>query len=657
MGYKKDIIKLYFGKLRYGFTENPRMPSDHRERLYNSRIIRVIILFFTSFALLSYEIFLTRIISALFLKYFSVLAISMAMAGLGISGVLVQILSDRGRKINGERALFGVGCALVGSLVFLPFYVVFFHIPNYLLTTIDLFRLLVFVTVCILPFFFGGIILSGAYHRFPGQVERIYAADLLGAGCGTLSAFFALRFAGGFSSILFSAIPGALALVMISRSSRPARRFQASAILVITVCFFLIQNFYSPLKFPHPSRKPGVNRFAKWSEMGLTTVARFSGFTGEGLSEKTGLMDPHIFKFISHDYNSSTMAVNPALAQREISKITSQISSFPFHFKTSSNVLVLGAGGGKEVYSALASGVEMVTAVEFNRVIVEDIMLGELEDFSGGLYKKERVRVVVDEARNYLRRTDERFDVIVPVMGSTPGLVAAGCYLFSTEYLQTREAYQNYLAHLSDRGIFSFVCFFKEEDYKNRLGNHYRVLATIKETLLKNGLDPTRHMMVVGGKTVDDKLYSHAACVVFSPSVFSKEDAQRARNIARDMGFDLIYSPYEKKDVLISRFIETADTEKFYSFSPVDIKPVSDDRPFYYDYRKNGAGESGRAESEYINLIYSMVLIFAFYVLIILLLPLIFFRRLSPPRSKGNTLRGLGYFLCLGAGFAAMELT
>jgi hypothetical protein len=582
----------------------------------------------------------------------------MAMAGLGIAGVLVQILSDRGRWSTDEGLLFGIGCGLVGSLVFVPFYIVLFRIPNYLLTTIDLFLVFIFVTVCILPFFFGGLILSSAYQNFPCQVDRIYTADLIGAAGGTLSAFFSLRLTGGFSSILFSSIAAAMVVVMISRSSGRNRRFLAMVILAMAVCFFLIQNSYSLLKFPHPSRKPGVNQFERWSEMGLTTIARFSGFTGEGVSEKSGSIDPHAFKFISHDYNSSTMAVNPDLARREISKFKNQISSFPFHFRPSSRVLVLGAGGGKEVYTAMVSGAGRVTAVEFNRVIVEDIMLGELKDFSGSLYKKENIEVIVDEARNFLNRNKKKFDVIIPVMGSTPGLVAAGCYLFSTEYLQTIEAYQSYLDHLTPQGIFSFVSFFKEEDYQSRLSSPYRVLSTIKEVLKRNGLDPTRHIIVVGGKlSSTDKLYSYAVCAVFSPTPFSEDDSLAAQNIARKMGFGLIYSPFEKKDILISRFIENQDVERFYNISSVEIRPVSDNRPFYYDYRKKAAIKGEESKSEYIHIIHSIVLIFAFYVLILLVLPLIFGFRSAHPGVRANILRELGYFFFLGAGFVIVELT
>jgi hypothetical protein len=278
-----------------------------------------------------------------------------------------------------------------------------------------------------------------------------------------------------------------------------------------------------------------------------------------------------------------------------------------------------------------------------------------LENFSGGLYKKEKVEVVVDEARNFLNRNKGKYDVIIPVMGSTPGLVAAGCYLFSTEYLQTVEAYRSYLDHLAPRGVFSFVCFFR--GFENRLSAPYRVLATIKETLQEERLDPARHMMVIGGKiAAADKLYSHAACVVFSPSPFSEEDVSRAQDIAQELGFDLIYSPYQKKGVLISRFIEAVDTEKFYNVSPIEIRPVSDDRPFYYDYRKKKINSDDDTEPEYIHLIHSMALIFAFYILILLFLPLIFGRG-ALSRPTGNTLRGLGYFLCLGTGFVAMELT
>jgi spermidine synthase len=83
--------------------------------------------------------------------------------------------------------------------------------------------------------------------------------------------------------------------------------------------------------------------------------------------------------------------------------------NLPYGLTKPRSVLVLGGGSGNDATIALAHGVEKVTVVEIDPVILS---------FGFSLhphrpYRDPRVRVVNDDARAFLRRTDETFDLIV----------------------------------------------------------------------------------------------------------------------------------------------------------------------------------------------------------------------------------------------------
>jgi hypothetical protein len=71
--------------------------------------------------------------------------------------------------------------------------------------------------------------------------------------------------------------------------------------------------------------------------------------------------------------------------------------------------LVLGAGTGNDVATMLDQGVQAVTAVEIDPVLMR---LGRMHH-PNRPYSDPRVRAVVGDARAFLNRTDERFDLIV----------------------------------------------------------------------------------------------------------------------------------------------------------------------------------------------------------------------------------------------------
>lgn len=71
--------------------------------------------------------------------------------------------------------------------------------------------------------------------------------------------------------------------------------------------------------------------------------------------------------------------------------------------------LVVGAGTGNDVATMLDEGVAQVTAVEIDPLLYE---LGR-ERHPNRPYSDPRVRVVIDDGRAFLNRTDERYDLIV----------------------------------------------------------------------------------------------------------------------------------------------------------------------------------------------------------------------------------------------------
>ena len=106
---------------------------------------------------------------------------------------------------------------------------------------------------------------------------------------------------------------------------------------------------------------------------------------------------------------------------------------------------------------ALESGARSVTGVEVNGLIAETIMKGKYRDVSGGLYSDPRVKIVVDDGRSFVRRSEERYDIVQASLVDTWAATAAGAFALTENALYTREAFEDYLSHLTDRGALTIT--------------------------------------------------------------------------------------------------------------------------------------------------------------------------------------------------------
>ncbi|MBM3460490.1 MAG: methyltransferase domain-containing protein [Armatimonadetes bacterium] len=122
----------------------------------------------------------------------------------------------------------------------------------------------------------------------------------------------------------------------------------------------------------------------------------------------------------------------------------------PWVFKKApKSVLIVGAGSGNDVASALRAGAEHVVAVEIDPAIVA---LGR-QFHPEQPYSDPRVEVVVDDARAYFKRSTEKFDAIRFALLDSHTQVSGLNNLRLDNYVYTREAFQEAAALLKPDGV------------------------------------------------------------------------------------------------------------------------------------------------------------------------------------------------------------
>lgn len=129
------------------------------------------------------------------------------------------------------------------------------------------------------------------------------------------------------------------------------------------------------------------------------------------------------------------------------------------------SVLVLGAGSGNDVRAALMNGAGRVDAVEIDPAIAA---ISRTEHLSRP-YDDPRTRLIVDDGRAFLARTDRRYDLIIFAL--TDSLVKASptAQLRLENYLFTVEAIRRAAALLTPDGDLVFYNFYRQPWLESKL--------------------------------------------------------------------------------------------------------------------------------------------------------------------------------------------
>ncbi|MGH9261987.1 MAG: hypothetical protein ACRD08_19185, partial [Acidimicrobiales bacterium] len=317
------------------------------------------------------------------------------------------------------------------------------------------------VATCVvisIPFVLSGIVVCLALTRFPGKVNRLYAVDLIGAGLGCVLLVVLFSWIDGPSLIVLVGAVAASASIAFALTDRNRRRLATSAVAVLVLAGFAAIN---AVQYTNGSAVLKIlwAKEARDPEHGYERWNAFSRLTVDGDADNP---DTDVLNLVI-DTTAGTGLNRFSGDLSETDFLRGLIQNLPQHIRPDSDVFVVGVGGGTDVLSALEFDQRSVTGAEINGDIV-DLVHNKFGDFTGHLDQDPRVRIVIDEARSYLSRTDDRYDVITISLIDTWAATAAGAFALSENSLYTTDAWHLFMDRLRDDGILSVTRYFRTED-------------------------------------------------------------------------------------------------------------------------------------------------------------------------------------------------
>ena len=134
---------------------------------------------------------------------------------------------------------------------------------------------------------------------------------------------------------------------------------------------------------------------------------------------------------------------------------------------TFQDVLILGAGSGTDVAAALRHGVRHVDAVEIDPAIIR---LGHAHH-PDHPYSDQRVTVINDDARHFLRTTRKHYDLVVFALIDSLTMQSSFSGVRLESYMFTDESFRAVRDRLKPNGVLVVYNYFRERWLVDRLAN------------------------------------------------------------------------------------------------------------------------------------------------------------------------------------------
>jgi hypothetical protein len=615
-----------------------------------------------SCTLLMTELALTRIFSVVMYYHFAFLAISIALFGVSASGVFAYVARRRFERRSTDAllattALLYTVCTIIALFYLVRLRVGLSYSPRNLVLMLTIYGL------AALPFFSGGLVVTFAIARLSTHLNAVYASDLIGAAAGCLVLIPLLDRLGAPGVVLTAAALSVAASVLFaSPSLRPRVAVIGAALVAVTLAGQLsgVAGFDVVDTKGHQKDRILFSKWNSFSRIGVyeRTHGDWSlSFNYHGALPDTRYMD------IDSAASTPILGLKPDLSNAEYLRY--ELTALVYHLKGTAvpspqspvpagfTALVIGPGGGRDLASALVFGASHVDGVEINPIIADDVMRGRFKEFSGGIYTNARVRIAVDDGRSFVRRTPDRYDVIQASLVDTWAATAAGAYTLTENTLYTVEAFNDYLDHLSDTGVLSITRW---------VADGLRLVSLAQAACEARGWSAADRLAIVRQGRV--------ATFLLKKSPFTSGEIAQLQDITRRMGFEILYipggAPVEDEDVDgtptgdYARLIETNDRRQFYDAYRQDIRPTTDDRPFFFhttklEHQFNVAFGRTMLFGNGLSALLTLLGISTALVLLFVIGPLAFAGRgTEHPRGW---FPWLVYFGALGAGFMLIEVS
>jgi spermidine synthase len=631
----------------------------------------LIAIFFISAATLGLELALVRAFSISHWHNFSYMIISTAMLGFGAGGTLISVASKFFTK-NYLKSLccFALGLALAAPLVFQASH----KIPLDELQLIWDPRQILYLFACymlfFIPFFCAGTFIALAFTACADKAHRLYFYNMTGSGVGA-AAIVAFMY-GNRPEVLLLIITSAALFATLVLASAISRRLVIAAFLCAAVFLWafspagplaleiqISENkslvYYNAL--PH-SQTLAV-RYSPLGRLDVVQAPTIRHFPGLQLAYKGSL--PQQMLIIADADGLSPITAFDRLSDLDCFDHTT--SALSYHLLDQPNVCIIGSGGGSDVAQALTLGANKVTAVEMNAQTI-DLVRNQFNKFASGLYKRPDVEVVIAEGRSFLQTTDRSFDVINISLLDSFSASAAGVYALNESHLYTIQAIEQALRRLTPQGLLSIT-----RTLKHPPRDSLKMLATVTEALRNRRCEkPADHIIMIRSWAT--------ATITVCPQPFADSQIQNAREFAAQRSFDLVHLPgIEPNQVNLHHVLEepiyyqsaqrilSPDHQTFYRNYLYNIRPATDDRPYFFDFFKwksfphmiRTLGRQWLPFSEWGYLVLAATLLQAICAsALFILLPLFVAKPIKAVKAGKGAV--LCYFLLLGLAYMFLEM-
>jgi len=597
----------------------------------------------TTLATLLLELSLTRIFSVVFYYHFAFLAISIALFGLGVGGVFSYVVAAWQGSLF--EKLGGVALANSAAVVICLTYLLSLRGP------LGILQLATVYFFCAIPFLLSGIIVSLIIADTLERVDRVYFFDLMGAagGCAVLVAL--LNWLGGPNTVVVTAALFAVSSGVWFKLAKAGRgRIAAVSVALVLVGFIVYNSKYHAVLDV---------RYAKSHELKDEEFVKWNSFSRIALHPEPGSG----MKSIVIDADAATGVARfdfDRLTADQLTDLRFHGPGFPYLLRPGAKTLVIGPGGGWDVARALATGSKDITGVEINPIIANTIMRQRYPQYSNNLYFRPEVHIVIEDGRSFVRRSKEHYQVLQATLVDTWASTAAGAFALSENNLYTTDAFRDYLSHLTPDGVMAFTRWGFLPPRES-----LRVVALAREALIQLGeADPARNVMVVRENVSQITGFGAQDTILVGRKPFSEADVATVAGSLGPGHMQVVYLPGTQNDTPFRDLLLATNVEAFFDSYPFDVRPVSDDRPFFFyttqprDVWRYFSSASHKSEDYKINialpLLFGLVAVSIVATIVILSLPpLVLGNRL--PRQPG-AVGALLYFLAIGAGYILVQV-
>ncbi|MDQ4077145.1 MAG: hypothetical protein M3220_12960 [Chloroflexota bacterium] len=632
------------------------------------------------------QIALLRVFAVQQFYHFAFMVISLALLGIGASG---SLLSVRGRRLSPVLLSTAFGVTTLGAYLlinYLPF-------DSYSIAwdPRQVFYLALYFLAAAAPFLFSGLLIGGELMVAgrKGYSHRVYGANLIGSAMGSIGSLPLLQALGSVGTLVLAGTTGAAAGLFFAAAPEYARRYHYPVMFMLLAPLVLaglltalqppsiLQQQLSPYKtLPILSQALDAEHTltqqdatARVDVVESSTIHIMPGLSllsPAGPPLQAGLM-------LDGDNLMPITALSPT--SRQAATLAEYIpGGLAYWLRPGGRTLIIEAGTGMDVLFSLAAGAESVTAVEEQELVLE-IVREEYADWTDNLYHRPRVTVINQAGRVFARVADPgQYDVVTVALTDPHRPVTSGAYSLTEDYRYTIEAFRDYLRVLDDSGLLVITRWLQTPPSESA-----RLFGTAAQALKDSGREPSEHLLAF--RTL------RTMTVVASEEAYSTDEIETVREFLRTRAFDAVYYPgiqakelnhYSVLDEPLYHdlFVRLLDNPvQVYDEYRFDIRPPTDDRPFFFHYFKwrqtpeilAGLGRTWQpfGGSGYFVLVALLILV-TLASLLLILGPLIVstqFRVVAQTDTKAiSETPGLSrwqifaYFACLGLAFLFVEL-